>query len=172
MTQNERSMSGKRYAVAIDERALTAEVGSEEGGRVRVQLEGGAAHDVELLAGGQRPLVLVDGRVVELFREPDGSLRFSGSRAAVRVEQATAARARRVAHAETASLNLRSPMPGRVVKVLVVPGDSVAAGAPLLVIEAMKMENELAAPRAGNVTRVLVAAGDAVERDALLIEIG
>jgi glutaconyl-CoA/methylmalonyl-CoA decarboxylase subunit gamma len=165
-------MSGKQYAIAIDERTLAALVTTGEQGSVSVQLDGAAAHEVQLLAGGQRPLVLVDGRVVELFREPDGGLRLSGSRAAVRVDQATAARARRVAHAETASLNLRSPMPGRVVKVLVVPGEAVAAGAPLLVIEAMKMENELAAPRAGNVTRVLVAAGDAVERDALLIEIG
>jgi pyruvate carboxylase subunit B len=165
-------MSGKQYAVSVDDRTLTAVVTTAAEGRLRVQLEGGAAHEVQLLAGGQRPLVLVDGRVVELFREPDGSLRLASSRAAVRVEQATAARARRVAHADTGSLNLRSPMPGRVVKVLVVPGDSVAAGTPLLVIEAMKMENELAAPRAGSVTRVLVAAGDAVERDALLIEIG
>jgi len=166
------SGSGKQYAVTIDERTLATEVTSREDGSVHVQLEGSAAHEVQLLAGGQRPLVLVDGRVVELFREPDGSLRVALARATLRVEQASAARARRVAHPETSALHLRSPMPGRVVKVLVAPGDAITAGAPLLVIEAMKMENELAAPRAGSVTRVLVAAGDAVERDALLIEIG
>jgi biotin carboxyl carrier protein len=166
------SGSHKKYAVSVDERTLTAEVATREDGSVCVQLEGGATHAVQLLAGGTRPLALVDGRVVELLREPDGSLRVMLARATVRIDQASAARARRVAHAETSALHLRSPMPGRVVKVLVALGDPVAAGAPLLVIEAMKMENELAAPRAGSVTRVLVAAGDAVERDALLIEIG
>jgi biotin carboxyl carrier protein len=54
----------------------------------------------------------------------------------------------------------------------VAEGEAVAAGAGVVVIEAMKMENELGAPRAGTVRRVAVRAGDTVERDALLLEIG
>jgi biotin carboxyl carrier protein len=65
-----------------------------------------------------------------------------------------------------------SPMPGRVLKVLVKEGDSVAAGAPLVVVEAMKMENELGADRDGTVKRVFVAPGATVESGARLVEVG
>ncbi len=59
-------------------------------------------------------------------------------------------------------------MPGKVVRVLVSPGERVEAGQGLLVIEAMKMENEIAAPRAGAVTSIHVEAGLPVEAGALL----
>lgn len=62
-----------------------------------------------------------------------------------------------------------SPMPGRIVKVLVSEGDTVAAQQGLIVVEAMKMENELRAPRAGRVTSVKVGEGKSVERGAVLI---
>ena len=62
-----------------------------------------------------------------------------------------------------------APMPGRVVRVLVKPGDDVAARQGLVVIEAMKMENELASPRAGRVKEVAVAEGTSVESGRLLV---
>jgi pyruvate carboxylase subunit B len=61
-------------------------------------------------------------------------------------------------------------MPGRVVRVLVKNGDAVTAGQPLIVMEAMKMENELRAHGAGVVKAVRVAPGDAVEKGAVLVE--
>ena len=60
-------------------------------------------------------------------------------------------------------------MPGRVVRVLVKPGDNVAARQGLVVVEAMKMENELTAPRAGRVKEVAVAEGQSVEAGRLLV---
>jgi biotin carboxyl carrier protein len=62
-----------------------------------------------------------------------------------------------------------SPMPGRVVKVLVAPGDAVAARQGLVVVEAMKMENELRAPRAGQVSEVRVREGAPVDANTVLI---
>jgi biotin carboxyl carrier protein len=61
-----------------------------------------------------------------------------------------------------------APMPGKIVKVLVKPGDAVAPRQGLVVIEAMKMENELRAARAGRVKDVHVAPGDLVEAGRLL----
>jgi biotin carboxyl carrier protein len=61
-------------------------------------------------------------------------------------------------------------MPGLVVKVLAEPGQAVAAGAGLVVLEAMKMENELKAPASGVVGAVLARAGEAVEKGQALIE--
>lgn len=66
---------------------------------------------------------------------------------------------------------LTAPIPGKVVAVKVSPGDEVAPGQPLVVLEAMKMENELAAEQAGRVAAVHVADGDTVESGELLIEI-
>jgi biotin carboxyl carrier protein len=63
-------------------------------------------------------------------------------------------------------------MPGRVVRVLVGEGDEVAPGQGLVVIEAMKMENELKSPRPGRVREVAVGEGQAVEAGALLVVVG
>ena len=62
-------------------------------------------------------------------------------------------------------------MPGRVVRVLVSIGDRVLAGQPILVVEAMKMENELRSPKDGVVREVNVQAGGAVEARAVLVVI-
>ena len=62
-----------------------------------------------------------------------------------------------------------APMSGRIVKVLVTPGEPVESRQSLIVVEAMKMENELRAPRAGIVARVLVAEGASVEANAVLV---
>jgi biotin carboxyl carrier protein len=65
---------------------------------------------------------------------------------------------------------LRAPMPGMIVRVNVGEGDAVQAGQGLVVMEAMKMENELRAAAAGTVKRVHIAPGTAVEKGALLLE--
>ena len=62
-----------------------------------------------------------------------------------------------------------APMPGRIVRVLVQPGDVVEARQGLIVVEAMKMENELRAPRAGIVAEVRVKDGASVVADAVLV---
>ena len=66
---------------------------------------------------------------------------------------------------------LIAPMPGLVVRVNVTEGDEVAAGQGLVVMEAMKMENELRAPAAGRVSRVHATAGTAVEKGTVLVEL-
>lgn len=65
---------------------------------------------------------------------------------------------------------LNAPMPGLVVQVAVEEGDVVQAGATVIVVEAMKMENELRAPAAARVARVLVGRGDAVHKAQVLVE--
>jgi biotin carboxyl carrier protein len=66
-------------------------------------------------------------------------------------------------------VEVRAIIPGRVVAVSVVVGDSVDAGQQILVVEAMKMQNELRAPREGSVQRVGVAVGDTIEVGDLLV---
>ncbi|HVR64065.1 MAG TPA: biotin/lipoyl-containing protein, partial [Polyangia bacterium] len=73
--------------------------------------------------------------------------------------------------AATGPTALKAPMPGRVVKVLVKVGDKLQVGQATVVVEAMKMENELRAPRGGSVRELRCAEGEAVEagQDLLLI---
>jgi biotin carboxyl carrier protein len=61
-----------------------------------------------------------------------------------------------------------APMPGRIVRVLAAIGDDVAAGQGIVVVEAMKMQNELRAPRAGRVTAIHVRENDGVNAGAVL----
>jgi biotin carboxyl carrier protein len=65
--------------------------------------------------------------------------------------------------------SITAPMPGRIVKVLVQAGDTVAAHQGLVVVEAMKMENEIRAPRAGRIVDVRVQDGVSVEGGSLLL---
>ena len=69
----------------------------------------------------------------------------------------------------TGPQRVRAPMPGKVVRVLVKPGDEVKARQGLVVVEAMKMENELRAARDGRVRDVAVAEGQSVEAGAVLL---
>jgi biotin carboxyl carrier protein len=69
----------------------------------------------------------------------------------------------------TGHAEIKAMMPGRVVSVLVKQGDHIAAGQGLLVVEAMKMENEIKAPKGGVVAAVRVTAGVTVEKNDLLV---
>ena len=67
---------------------------------------------------------------------------------------------------------VNAPMPGNILKVNVKAGDAVKAGTVLVVLEAMKMENEIMAPKDGTVTQVLVSKGSTVDTGAALVVIG
>jgi biotin carboxyl carrier protein len=105
--------------------------------------------------------VVVDGWRFELEVEPAG-------RAALR-ERASRDRG---ATASGVGAELRAIIPGRVVAVSVAPGDPVSAGQQLLVVEAMKMQNEVRSPLAGVVERLAVGEGQTIELGDLLVVIG
>ena len=75
---------------------------------------------------------------------------------------------RKAAHSGSGPQRLVAPMPGKVVRVLVKAGDTVRARQPIVVIEAMKMENELRAGRDGVVAEMQVREGQSVEAGTLL----
>jgi biotin carboxyl carrier protein len=71
--------------------------------------------------------------------------------------------------ADSGEVTIRAPMPGLIAAVLCNEGDAVEAGQTLVILESMKMQNELKAPRAGTVQRVSVAANQTVEQRKVLI---
>jgi biotin carboxyl carrier protein len=164
----------RRYTVQVGERTLTIEVDGE-----RVYLDGRL---VEVRWGGRsgdvRRRLLVAGRSIPFIVDLGGRARWrlstDGHRFDVEVldERARAVRAAGVARDGGAAEALKAPMPGRIVRVLVAEGQAVEAGQGLVVMEAMKMENELKAAGGGTVRRVRVEQGDRVEKGALLVEMG
>ncbi|HAM97831.1 MAG TPA: hypothetical protein DCQ26_04410 [Marinilabiliales bacterium] len=67
--------------------------------------------------------------------------------------------------------NLEAPMPGKIVELLTEEGREVRAGEPLLILEAMKMQNEIQAPISGKVKKIHVKTGQNVLKDDLMVEI-
>ncbi len=124
---------------------------------IRTRLLIGPVHR-RVADGVQVREVVVDGWRIEVeFESADrAALRDRAGRAAGRV-------------GTSGPVEIRAELPGRIVRLLVAPGEAVVAGQQLLVIEAMKMLNELRAPRAGVVERLGVAEGDGVDLGNLLV---
>jgi biotin carboxyl carrier protein len=130
------------------------------------------------LPDGRLSILLADGRQVCGRASPRsrGEVEVSSARGVCRLALADPLHDR-VDHAGGAARTgdsaeeIRALMPGRVIEIAVAAGDPVAAGALLLVLEAMKMQNEIRAERAGIVGSVDVASGQAVESGTLMLTI-
>lgn len=136
------------------------------------------ARDVRLTPlGGGAYLLVADGRprvvTVEPGDDPRGRrVTLGGTTVPVEVRSAADLLMERfgmAADTASAGAEVKAPMPGLVLRVLVAPGERVHAGQGLVVLEAMKMENELAAPADGVVASVHAAEGDAVAKNARLV---
>jgi len=165
-------MSSQTYQALVGDRAL--DISLQDG---QLFVDGTPVeYSFQTIRKGYVSLI-VDGRSVPVSVEPsdDGTfgVTIGGRQTQVRVKDERALLMEEFGLEEdgAAGGEVRAPMPGLVLDVLVEVGDPVEADEGLLVLEAMKMENELKAPSAGTVTAIHAAAGDAVEKNALLIEI-
>jgi biotin carboxyl carrier protein len=161
-------INGRTRTVAIDKTAT---------GRYRVSLDGDL-HELDAARVGVYGLSLLDGPVGasrEVQVTPgttQGQLlvSLSGRTIAATVNGRRTGRARTdaglSAHGDQA---VTAPMPGRVVRVLVSLGDEVAVRQGVVVVEAMKMENELRSPKAGRVKEISVTPGTSVEAGRVLL---
>jgi biotin carboxyl carrier protein len=161
-----------RYFVALGAREIPVDVTALPSGGWNVRIDGKEIA-VDAIRVGESLSVRVDGRVIDLLLDgapPNVKFVASGVRgdATIETERTRASQSLHRGGAAKAEY-VSAPMPGRIVRVAVAPGDSVESGAPLIVIEAMKMENELHALHAARISAVLVKAGDTVERGAKLI---
>lgn len=116
-------------------------------------LTGDQSHTVRLGARGDATHAHVGGHIAVVEVQDERKRRAAQG-------QAGATEGRKV---------IRSPMPGKIVKVLVAVGDTVAAGQGVVIVEAMKMENELRSPGPGVVKEIKVQAGGTVEGNAELV---
>ena len=154
-----------KLEVTVDGRAARLAV---NGDRFRYEREGGEAIEREFSIAQLTPgsySVLIGGRsyaVIAAGRQ----VRVNGREFSIDVFDPREMRDRQSGAAGQGRQNIAAPMPGKVVRVLVAAGDAVEAGQGLVVVEAMKMQNEMKSPRAGRVAEVrtkpdaTVAAGD------------
>jgi biotin carboxyl carrier protein len=128
--------------------------------------------DARMIAPGVISLLLEDGRQVRCVLDvsPEGeAVIVEGRRVEFAVSDPRSLRAGRGAGAGADGPRaVKAPMPGRVVRVLVAVGDEVAAQQGLMVIEAMKMQNELKSPKAGRVARIDAVEGETVQPGQVL----
>lgn len=144
------SLAPSRFHSAAPQ-AADVQVGA---GTVRAEVDGAA------LRGDYVVHAVGDEEVLDLWLGGDS---FQFRRPIVRRWERTGA-----ASAAAAAGSVRSPMPGRVVKVFAAPGDAVTEGQPLVAVEAMKMEHSVLAPRSGTLTELAARVGAQVEDGELL----
>ena len=116
-------------------------------------------------------IVTIGPNVYRVSPGAPGELIVNGSPIPIDVFDPRALRSRQSAASAHGRANITSPMPGKVVQLLVALGDSVEAGQGLAVVEAMKMQNEMKSPKSGRVVEVRAKPGSAVAAGEVLLAI-
>lgn len=164
-----------KYITVVNDQEYVIEIDGERRIKVNDQL-----FDIDfqqLSEGGILSLLLDNHSVEAIVEERDSAweVLLHGELYSVVVQDERAyrlAKARGMATDVSGEAVIKSPMPGLIIAVAVAEGDHVQKGDKIVILESMKMENELRSPRDGTVLRIQVDAGAAVEKDQVLAVIG
>lgn len=164
-----------KYYVEVGERTVELDF-QEEGEQLRVRSgDRDLALDLRQVTGPSLYSLLIDNQSYEIFIEANGDaydVLIGGEMFHLTVQDEWARRLaniQRKSAVETGTLAIKAPMPGAVVSIEVTPGQEVKRGQGLVILSAMKMENEIKAPRAGRVKSVEVQPGQTVEQARTLV---
>ncbi len=151
---------GKRRRVELPEDTQGAIECLVDGVALSADVHTAAAGEISLIVAGRQWHCLLDGDAIVI----------NGRRYGFAVDDPRSLRGRAgAAGGATGPRSIKAPMPGRVVRVLVNEGDEVAEHQGVVIIEAMKMQNELKSPRAGRIARVAVAVDATVDSGEVLV---
>src|SRR4030067_1329319 len=163
-----------KYVTTIDQREFIIDILDEH----RVSVDG-VTYQIDFMPVGDQPVysLVVDGQSFDAHVYPNEDtwqVLFHGTRFTASVEderekRLRAALAGRVAEHE--DYHLKAPMPGMVVSIPVQEGQTIQKGEVLVVLESMKMQNELRSPRDGKVTRLRVKIGDRGEMKETMLSV-
>jgi len=163
-----------KYITTVEDKQFLVEIIDEK----HVSVDGKIYNvDFETVSGQPVFSLIVDGKSHEAYvQESDETWQvlMRGQLYPVKVEDEREKRLRAAAGggvAETGEFHLRAPMPGLVVAIPVTDGQEVKKGQVLLILESMKMQNELKSPRDGKVSRIRVKPGESVEQKQALLSI-
>src|SRR5690242_21670567 len=143
--------------VSVDGKVYEVDFESVNGQPVYSLILDGKSHESYVAAGDQDWQVLIRGRLYPVTVEDEREQRLRSAAGG--------------GVAETGEFRLRAPMPGLVVAVPVSEGQAIQKGQVLLILESMKMQNELKSPRDGTAGRIRVKAGETVEQKQTLLSV-
>ncbi len=166
-----------KYATTVGDKARLIEINDDH----KIVVDG-VEYEVDFAAVNDQPIftLLIDGQSYEAFvlrdEETDQwQVLLQGRLHAVLVEDEREKRLRAAAGGIAASpsgeFHLKAPMPGLIVAVPVAEGQAVSKGDNLVILESMKMQNELKSSRDGTVTRIKVKTGDSVNQNQILVTV-
>ncbi len=164
-----------KYITIVNDQQYVIEIGHE--GQIEVDGQEYAVDFKQLAEGGILSLLL-NNRSLEAIveeREQAWEVLIHGELYTVSVQDEQAyrlAKARTVSFDETGEASIKSPMPGLIIEIPVEIGQAVKKGDKVVILESMKMENELRSPRDGRVANIYVQPGDSVEKNQVLMAIG
>ena len=155
------TVNGRDYHVELEQKETGNWAGLVNGEQVAVNAANTASGVLSMLIAGES---------YEIVANPgQQQIAIGGVRYSVEVRDPRSWRTRRGrAGAQDGAKKISAPMPGKVVRVIAQPGTEVEQGTGVIVIEAMKMQNELKSPKKGKVARVLVGEGAAVNAGDIL----
>jgi biotin carboxyl carrier protein len=163
-----------KYITTVDDRQFTVEIIDDR----HVSVNGKTyAIDFESVSGQPVYSLIVDGRSHESYIYPSDDnwqVLLRGRLYPVKVVDEREMRLRAAAGgnvAETGEYHLRAPMPGLVVTIPVTEGQEIKKGQVILILESMKMQNELKSPRDGKIGRIRVKSGESVEQKQTLLSV-
>jgi biotin carboxyl carrier protein len=167
-------IAAMKYIATINQREYLVDIIDE--GHVSVD---GILYEIDFEVVSGQPVysLLLNGQSYEAHvyaTEEEWQVLLQGRLYPVQVEDERERRLRTTLGArisDTGEFQLRSPMPGLVVSLPIKEGQPVTKGDVLLILESMKMQNELKAPRDGTVTRIRVKVGDNVEQKQILLSV-
>ena len=163
-----------KYITIVEGRQFTIEIVDEKHVRVDDKLY---EIDFETVSGQPVYSLIVDGRSHESYiyqADDNWQVLLHGRLYPVTVEDEREKRLRAAAGGgvvETGEYHLRAPMPGLVVTITVSEGEAVKRGQVILILESMKMQNELKSPRDGTIGRIRVKPGETVEQKQTLLSV-
>ena len=143
--------------ISVNGRTLTVDFNSVSGQPVYSLLVDGTSSEAYVYPGEEKWEVLLMGRQFQVMVEDERDKRLRAAAGG--------------SVSEAGEYHLKAPMPGMVVSILVEEGQKIEKGQVLLILESMKMQNELKSPRAGNIGRLRVKAGESVEQRQTLLSV-
>jgi biotin carboxyl carrier protein len=163
-----------KYVTTVEDREFMVEILDDH----HVMVDG-VVYEIDFMQVGSQPVysLILNGESFDTHVFPDEEIwqvLFQGNLYTAQVEDEREKRLKAALTGEASEREeflLKAPMPGMVVSVPVEHGQTVQRGDVLLILESMKMQNELRSPRNGTVGRVRVAAGDRVEKKDTLLSV-
>ena len=143
--------------ISVNGRTLTVDFNSVSGQPVYSLLVDGISSEAYVYPGEEKWEVLLMGRQFQVMVEDERDKRLRAAAGG--------------SVSEAGEYHLKAPMPGMVVSILVEEGQKIEKGQVLLILESMKMQNELKSPRAGTIGRLRVKTGESVEQRQTLLSV-